>query len=101
MCVNEKFWELFAELNTANDFNQNVLKKKQYELDVSNFCQAFEEKIDEMRAYPGTYSKMSTEQFYSEAFQNSMTSTEQFYSEAFQDSMTDLFKERTTETNAR
>ena len=68
-----------------NDFNQNVLKKKQYELDVSNFfCQAFEEKIDEMRAYPGTYSKMSTEQFYSEAFQ---------------DSMTDLIKERTTETN--
>ena len=37
-----------------------------------------------MRAYPGTYSKMSTEQFYSEAFQ---------------DSMTDLIKERTTETN--
>ena len=68
-----------------NDFNQNVLKKKQYELDVSNFfCQAFEEKIDEMRAYPGTYSKMSTEQFYSEAFQ---------------DSMTDLIKERATETN--
>jgi len=68
-----------------NDFNQNVLKKKQYELDISNFfCQAFEDKINEMRAYPGTYSTMSTEQFYSEAFQ---------------DTMTDLIKERTTETN--
>jgi len=33
--------------------------------------------MDEMRAYPGTYSKMS----------------------AFQDNMTDLIKERTTETN--
>ena len=61
-----------------NDFNQNVLKKKQYELDISNFfCQAFEDKMDEMRACPGTYSKMS----------------------AFQDNMTDLIKERTTETN--
>ncbi|XP_039842544.1 uncharacterized protein LOC120702706 isoform X2 [Panicum virgatum] len=68
-----------------NDFNQNVLKKKQYELDISNFfCQAFEDKMDEMRAYPGTYSKMSAEQFYSEAFQ---------------DNMTYLIKERTTETN--
>ena len=68
-----------------NDFNQDMLKKKQYELDISNFfCQAFEDKINEMRAYPGTYSTMSTEQFYSEAFQ---------------DTMTDLIKERTTETN--
>jgi len=66
-----------------NDFNQNVLKKKQYELDVSNFfCQAFEDKIDEMR-------------------KRSKMSTEQFYSEAFQDNMTNLIKEHTTETNQR